>query len=619
MGTKLLTTSQALVNFLKNQFVERDGVERRFFAGCAGIFGHGIVAGLGQALQQTPDFPYFQGRNEQAIVHMAVGYAKMRDRLGAFACTASIGPGSTNLVTGAAGATVNRLPVLLLPSDIFARRTASPHLQAMESEHTLDISVNDSLKPVSRYWDRIYRPEQLIAALMHAMRVLTSPADTGAVTLCLPQDVQAEAYAYPEELFAKRVWAIPRTPPDGTMLERAAEWLRHSKTPLIVAGGGCIYSEATGALSEFARSTGIPVAETHAGKGSLHYEHPQSVGTLGVTGALGGNRLARDADLVLGIGTRYTDFTTSSKTAFQHPDVRFINVNVAEVDAHKHNALPLVADARATLEVLSAALAGFSVSSEYSARVAGLRRQWDAEVDGYYHPERGGAITQAEVIGAVNEFSGPRDVVVCASGSLTGDLHKLWRTRDPKGYQMEHGYSTMGYEIAGGLGAKMAAPDREVYVLMGDGCYLMMSSEILTSLQEGIKLTIVLLDNHGFASINRLSHATGSEGFGTEFRSRGEDGQLSGDYLDIDFAASARALGANAVKVDGLEQLRQALAEAKESARTTIIVVEPDPSRAVSNYGSWWDVPMSEVSDRAAVTGAREEYEEMLKKQRYYL
>ena len=619
MGTRLLTASQALVNFLKNQYVERDGVEHRFFAGCAGIFGHGIVAGLGQALHQTPDFPYFQGRNEQAIVHMAVGYAKMRNRLGAFACTSSIGPGSTNLVTGAAGATVNRLPVLLLPSDIFARRTAAPHLQAMESEHTLDISVNDCLKPISRYWDRIYRPEQLIAAVLHAMRVLTSPADTGAVTLCLPQDVQAEAYRYPEELFAKRVWTIPRTPPDRAMLQRAAEWIRRSKTPLIVAGGGCIYSEATEALSEFARSTGIPVAETHAGKGSLDYQHDQSVGTLGVTGAPGGNRLARDADLVVGIGARYTDFTTSSKTAFQHPDVRFININVAEVDAHKHNALPLVADARATLDELSAALSGFRVSDEYAARVAELRQEWDAEVERYYHPKGGGDITQAEVIGAVNSFSGPHDVVVCASGSLTGDLHKLWRTRDPKGYQMEHGYSTMGYEIAGGLGAKMAAPDREVYVLMGDGCYLMMSSEILTSVQEGIKLTIVLLDNHGFASINRLSHATGGEGFGTEFRSRGEDGQLSGDYLSVDYAASARALGANAVKVDGVEQLRQALVEAKQSPRTTLIVVEPDPSQAVRNYDAWWDVPMSEVSERATVAKAREEYEGLVKKQRYYL
>ena len=619
MGTRRLTTSQALVSFLKNQYVERDGVEHRFFAGCSGIFGHGIVAGLGQALHQTPDFPYYQGRNEQAMVHMAVGYAKMRNRLSAFVCTASIGPGSTNMVTGAAGATVNRLPVLLLPSDIFARRMTSPHLQSMESEHTLDISVNDCLKPVSRYWDRIYRPEQLIAALLQAMRVLTSPADTGAVTLCLPQDVQAEAFDYPEELFTKRVWTVPRTPPDVELLRRAVEWVKGSKTPLIVAGGGCIYSESTGILSEFARNTGIPVAETHAGKGSLHYQHDQSVGTLGVTGTASANLLASDADLVIGIGTRYTDFTTSSKTAFQHPDVRFINVNVAEVDAYKHYALPLVADARATVENLTAALSGYRVSDEYRVRVAQLREKWEAEVEQYYHPDSDGMITQAEVIGAVNSFSDPRDVVVCASGSLTGDLHKLWRTRDPKGYQMEHGYSTMGYEIAGGLGAKRAAPDREVYVLMGDGCYLMMSSEILTSIQEKTKLIILLMDNHGFASINRLSQAMGSEGFGTEFRSRGEDGQLSGDYLPIDFAASARALGAHVIKLDRRENLQQALVEAKQALRTTVIVVEPDPSQAVRSYDSWWDVPVSEVSERESVRQARATYEEMVTRQRYYL
>ncbi|RMF84280.1 MAG: 3D-(3,5/4)-trihydroxycyclohexane-1,2-dione acylhydrolase (decyclizing) [Nitrospinota bacterium] len=482
MRTQRYTMAQALIAFLQNQHVERDGREERFFAGCLGIFGHGNVAGIGQALQQNPVFRYYQSRNEQAMVHTAAAFARMHNRLRTFACASSIGPGATNMVTAAAGATINRLPVLLLPGDIFARRNVAPVLQQLEAEHSQDFSVNDCFKPISRYWDRISRPEQLLTALPEAMRVLTSPADTGAVTLALPQDVQTEAFDYPVEFLAKRVWTIPRPRADKVLLQKAVAWIRASKTPLLIAGGGVIYSEATGILVRFAGQTGIPVVETQAGKGALPYTHPQSLGAIGVTGTPGANLVARDADLVIGIGTGYTDFTTASKTAFQHPAVRFININVAEFDAYKQNALPLVADARVTLEELMAAVQGYQVAPEYRARIAQLRQEWEVEVERIYHRHRGPLLSQGEVIGIVNTFSEPRDVVVCAAGSLPGDPHKLWRTRDPKGYHVEYGYSCMGYEIAGGLGVKMAAPDREVYVLVGDGSYLMMAQEIVTAL-----------------------------------------------------------------------------------------------------------------------------------------
>jgi len=611
--------AQAIVESLKNQYVERDGNPQRFFAGCFGIFGHGNVAGMGQALQQNPDFRYYQTRNEQAMVHTAAGFARMSNRLRTFVCTSSIGPGATNMISAAAGATINRLPVLLLPGDIFARRNVAPVLQQLESEHAQDIGVNDCLKPVSRYWDRIYRPEQLITSLPQAMRVLTSPADTGVVTLCLPQDVQAEAFDYPEELFEKRVWQIARPRADAELLSRAAAWIRESKAPLIVAGGGVIYSEATEALGRFAGQTGIPVAETQAGKGALHYQHPQSLGAIGTAGTPGANRTARDADLVIGVGTRYTDITTSSQTAFQNPDVRFININVAEFDAHKQNALPLVADARATLEELAPALEGWRVEADYAALATRLREEWDREVDRIHHLREGALITQGEVIGAVNSFTEPADVVVSAAGTLPGDLHKLWRTRDPKGYHVEFGYSCMGYEVAGGLGVKMADPDREVYVMVGDGSYLMMAEEIVTSIQEGFKLTVVVLDNHGFGSIGGLSEASGSGGFGTRHRYRGEDGQLSGGYLPIDLAGNAASLGAQAIDVHDREGLQDALAEAKRQTQTTVIVVETDPSERIANYESWWDVPVAEVSEMEAVRQARAGYEEASKKERHFL
>jgi 3D-(3,5/4)-trihydroxycyclohexane-1,2-dione acylhydrolase (decyclizing) len=621
MKTVKLTMAQAIIHFLKNQYTERDGIETPFFAGCWGIFGHGNVAGIGQALQQNPDFRYYQTRNEQAMVHTAAGYAKMKNRLQTFACTTSIGPGATNMVTAAAGATINRLPVLLLPGDIFARRNVAPVLQQLEMPYSQDISVNDSFKPISRYWDRINRPEQVVYALPEAMRTLTSQADTGAVTLSLPQDVQTDAFEYPEALFEKRVWIIPRPRPDTNLLSRAVEAIKNSQKPLIIAGGGVIYSEALGYLQKFVDQTGIPVAETQAGKGSLPYDHRLALGAMGVTGTHGANIMAREADLIIGIGTRYSDFTTASKTAFQNPDVRFVNINVAEFDAYKQNALPLVGDAKVTLKELTEALEGFSTSNSYQAQAFNFNREWDAEVSRLYNLEHGPPLpSQGEIIGAVNTFSHPQDVVVCAAGSMPGDLHKLWRTRNPKGYHLEYGYSCMGYEIAGGLGVKMADPDREVYVMIGDGSYLMMSQEIVTSIQEGFKLTIVLINNHGFASIGGLSESIGSGGFGTRYRFRdAESNQLEGETLPVNFAANAKSLGAHVIEANDLASFREALEDAKTQTITTVIVIETDRDQKVPDYVSWWDVPVAETSTLESVKQSRASYEEAAKKERHFL
>jgi len=625
MKTRRMTMAQALIQFLKQQYVERDGREHAFFAGMLGIFGHGNVAGIGQALQQNPDFPYILVRNEQSGVHMAAGFAKASNRLRTFACTSSIGPGATNMITGAALATINRLPVLLLPGDIFARRNVAPVLQQLESPTTQDTGVNDCFKPVSRYWDRIYRPEQLITALPEAMRVLTSPSDCGAVTLALPQDVQAEAYDYPEELFEKRVWLVRRGQSDRVSLERAVAAIRGAERPLIVAGGGVLMSEASQALSEFVTGTGIPVAETQAGKGSLAWDHAQEVGAIGATGTLAANRLANAADLVIGIGTRYSDFTSASMTAFQNPAVKFVNINTAEFDAYKVGAIPVVADARVALEQLNAALKGHAVSAKYAAEIAGLRVEWDAEVDRLFHLKNqdskgGDKPAQSEVIGAMWEAAGEHDVLLSAAGSHPGDLHKLWRTRTPNSYHMEYGYSCMGYEIPGAMGAKLADPSREVYVFLGDGTYLMAPSEIVTSVQEGIKIIIVLVDNHGFASIGSLSRSLGQGGFGTRYRARNEaTKQLDGDELKVDFVANARSLGAHALKAGTLDELRIALKEAKTLDRTTVIVVETDISTGVPGYESWWDVAVAEVSELESVREARAHYEEARKRERHYL
>ena len=613
------TMAQALVEFLRRQQVERDGNRHAFFGGMLGIFGHGNVAGVGQALMQTPEFPYTLARNEQAAVHMATGYAKASNRMRALACTSSIGPGATNMVTGAALATINRLPVLLLPGDIFASRQVAPVLQQLESPWSQDVSVNDCFKPVSRYWDRINRPEQLIAALAEAMRVLTSPSDCGAVTLALPQDVQAEAYDYPAELFEPRVWLIRRPQPDRVSVERAAAAIRASRRPLIVAGGGLLMSEASIALSEFVARTGIPVSETQAGKGSLAWNHPQEMGAVGATGTLAANRLAREADLILGIGTRYSDFTTASMTAFQNPDVRFVNLNTAEFDACKVSAIPLVADAREGLRELGWALEGHRVPDGYAAECAELKTIWDQEADRQLHLCNPGKPAQSEVIGALWEAMGPRDMLVSAAGSHPGDLHKLWRTRTPHGYHMEYGYSCMGYEIPGAIGAKMADASREVYAFIGDGTYLMMPSEIVTAVQEAIKIVIVLVDNCGFASIGSLSRSLGTQGFGTRYRHRGAGGQLDGEPLHVDFAANAQSLGAHAVRTSNLGEFRQALEEAKSSDRVTVVVVETDPTVGVPGYESWWNVPVAEVSEVAGVREAREHYEKARASTRCYL
>ena len=605
-----LTVAQALIRFLAAQHTERDGEQRRLIAGCFAIFGHGNVAGIGQALlQDAEDMPFHHGRNEQAMVHAAAGYARQCNRLSTLACTSSIGPGATNMVTGAALATINRLPVLLLPGDVFATRAAGTVLQELEDPRSYDVSVNDAFKPVSRYWDRIERPEQLAPAMLAAMRVLTDPVETGAVTLALPQDVQAEAADWPEELFERRVWRIRRPLPEPEPLARAAELLRDARNPLIVSGGGTIYAEATEALRELAEATGIPVAETQAGKGSLSYDHPCSVGAIGATGTTAANALAREADVVLGVGTRWSDFTTASRSLFG-AETAFVNLNVAPVDAFKHAGLPLVADARAGLEALAELLEG----THFDTRARELAAEWDATVERAYRLGHTPKPAQSEVIGAVNRVSEPTDVIVCAAGSMPGDLHKLWRTRDPKGYHVEYGYSCMGYEIAGGLGVKMAAPEREVIVMVGDGSYLMMASELVTAVAEGHKLTIVLVQNHGYQSIGALSESVGSQRYGTRYRYAGTD-----ETLPVDLAANAQSLGADVIRAATVEALESALRTARASERTTVVHVETDPLVGAPGSEAWWDVPVAETSELDTTRTARAEYEREKAMQHAYL
>ena len=605
-----LTVAQALVRFLTVQYAERDGVSRRFFAGCFGIFGHGNIAGLGAALLEAgDDLRYYQARNEQAMVHTAAGYARARHRLETFACTSSVGPGATNMVTGAALATVNRLPVLLLPGDVFATRPASPVLQELEDPRSADVSVNDCFRPVSRYFDRIWRPEQLPAALLRAMRVLTDPAETGAVTLALPQDTATEAYDWPDELLRRRVWHVPRPRPEPELLREAAAAIRACKRPLLVAGGGVRYSEATAALASFATQTGIPVAETQAGKGSLDFGQPGAVGAIGATGTTAANALAAEADLVIGVGTRWSDFTTSSSSAFGAA-ARFINLNIAGFDAAKQSAIPLVADARAGLDELADAISGWQTDGAYQALAASLTADWNAEVDRAYHLGHGPRPAQSEVIGAVNEACEPGDVVVCAAGSMPGDLHKLWRPRGADGYHVEYGYSCMGYEIAGGLGVKMATPDAEVFVMVGDGSYLMLSADLVTAVQERIKLIVVLVQNQGFQSIGALSETVGTDRFGTWYRYRGQDsGRLDGDVLPVDLAANAESLGARVLRAGSVQDLRDALKFARQSATTTVIYIETDPLVAAPDSAGWWDVPVAQTAELQSIKMARERYE----------
>ena len=619
-----LTVAQALVRFLAAQEIERDGERHRFFAGCFGIFGHGNLAGLGQALQQHEDlFPFHQARNEQAMVHLAAGYARQRNRLGAYACTTSVGPGATNMVTGAALATINRLPVLLLPGDTFATRAPHPVLQQLEAPHDATLSVNDCFKPVSRFFDRVDRPEQLVSAALEAMRVLTDPAETGAVTLALPEDVQTEAVDVPEAFLAPRVWTVYRRPPAPDALDRAARLVRAARRPLIVAGGGVIYAEATGALAALADATGIPVAETQAGRGALRSDHPSSLGAIGATGTAAANRLAREADLVIGVGTRWSDFTTASKSAFQDPGVRFVNINVAGFDAAKQSALAVEADARLALEELQDALAGHRVDPAWEQRATEEAEAWAAEVRRLVTAGHEPLPSQAEVIGAVNDAAGETGVVVCAAGSMPGDLHKLWRARDPKGYHVEYGYSCMGYEIPGGMGVKLAAPEREVFVMIGDGSYLMLPGELPTAVAEGIKLVIVLVQNHGYASIGALSRSVGSAGFGTLYHGRANGAvptdERPAEPLPIDLAANAESLGARVLRARTIADVREALAEARAASGPVVVHVEVDRYEGVPSYDSWWDVPVAEVAADESVREARAEYERARRSQRQYV
>lgn len=618
--TERFTVGQAVVRFLGAQRVERDGNTQPFFGGAIGIFGHGNVAGVGQALlQYRKDFRLYQARNEQGMVHMATGYAKMRNRLGALACSTSIGPGATNMVTGAATATVNRLPVLCLRSDIFASRRTGPVLQQVESPGSWDSSVNDAFKAVSKYWDRINRPDQLPTALLEAMRTLTSPADTGAVTLALPQDVQAEAWDFPTLLFRQRTWLIPRARGDRTALARAAQLIAGAARPVIIAGGGVIYSEATTQLPDFAAKTGIPVGVTQAGKASLPYDHPQMVNALGASGSAFANALANLADLIIGIGTRYTDFTTASNTLFTNPDVQFVNINITELDAHKEAGLPLVADARETLTELTDLLQGHHVSADYAAEVNKAADDWRAEVDRIIEVQDGPTLSQAEAIGIVNSIAGPRDVVVNAAGSIPGDLHRLWRPGDPKGYDLEYGNSCMGYEVAGAVGAKMADPSRNIWCFIGDGTFLLASQEIMTAVQEGLKITVLLVDNYGYGSIAALSETRGSQGFACRFNYRGDDGQFSDHRIDIDLAANAASYGADVFTATTASEFIKALADAANTANTAVIYVKVDAKGRFGGSGAWWDVPVPEVSDLESTQQARKEYDEQRADQRLYL
>ncbi|UFQ15743.1 MULTISPECIES: 3D-(3,5/4)-trihydroxycyclohexane-1,2-dione acylhydrolase (decyclizing) [Streptomyces] len=619
-----LTTAQALVRFLSRQYTERDGVRQRLIGATWGIFGHGNVAGIGQALvEYADDMPFHQGRNEQAMVHAAVGYARQCGRLATHAVTTSIGPGATNLVTGAALATVNRLPVLLLPGDIFAARPADPVLQQLEVPYAGDVSVNDCLRPVSKYFDRVTRPEALIPAALAAMRVLTDPADTGAVTLALPQDVQAEAHDWPEEFFAERVWVVRRTAPDPLELAAAVAAVREARRPLVIAGGGVHHSAAEDALKEFADATGIPVASTQAGKGSLRFDHPADVGGIGHTGTATANELARAADLVIGVGTRYSDFTTASGTLFEQPGVRFLNLNVTPFDAHKMAGTTLVADARAGLEALTRELRGHRVEPAYCEEYRGDKARWEQRVDAaYLADEPDVRPTQAQVLGALDAVVTEEDVVINAAGSLPGDLHKLWRTRSARQYHVEYGYSCMGYEIPASIGVALAAPGRPVWALVGDGTYLMNPTEIVTAVQENVPIKVVVLQNHGYASIGGLSQSVGGERFGTDYRFRAADGSYSQGPLPVDLAANAASLGMRVLRAKTVRDLREALREARGADRPTCVYVETETADTVSGpppAQAWWDVPVAETATRASAVKAREEYDRHVAARRRHL
>ncbi|QPR38459.1 3D-(3,5/4)-trihydroxycyclohexane-1,2-dione acylhydrolase (decyclizing) [Brevibacterium casei] len=627
-----MTVAQALMTFLTRQYTVDGDTRVRTIAGTFGIFGHGNVAGIGQALRQLHHdepgaMPYHQARNEQAMVHQSVGYARMNRRLSTFASAASVGPGAANMLTGAALATSNRMPALLLPSDTFATRVADPVLQQLEHPHDTSLQVTDAFRPLSRFFDRVDRPEQLFSIALAAMRVLTDPAETGAVTIALPEDVQAETIEVPGEFLTERDWHLRRPLPETGPLERAVAAIRESRTPLIVAGGGVLYSHAEDELRAFAEATGIPVATTQAGGGVLDWDHPLNLGGIGATGSTAANRIAADTDLVIGIGTRYSDFTTASRTVFQNPEVRFVNLNVAAFDAFKHGSrLPLVADAREGIRGLHEHLGEFRVSEDLSARVDRERTDWIAVVDEATAPTDAALPGQAEVIGAVNTAAGPRDVVIQAAGSLPGDLQKLWRTNDPLGYHVEYAFSCMGYEIAGGLGVRRAidaaGEDREAIVMVGDGSYLMLHTELVTAVAEGLKLIVVLIQNHGFASIGHLSETVGAPRFGTWYRKYDAEASdfRTDEVLPVDLAANARSYGIDVVEIDpgpdASTRLAEAVAGAKEPETSTLIHIHSDPLVYAPDGEGWWDVPVAEVSTMGDTQAARDEYEIAVKKQR---
>jgi len=617
-----LTMAQALLKFLDQQYVERDGIEHKFVKGVVGIFGHGNVTGLGEALEFTDtDLMYVQGHNEQGMVHAATAYAKQKNRLEIFACTSSIGPGALNMVTGAATATVNRIPVLLLPGDTFACRQPDPVLQQIEVPHDYTISANDCFKPVSKYWDRISRPEQLMSAMFHAMRVLTDPVETGAVTICLPQDVQAEAYDYPVTFFEKRVHSIDRRSLSARALQTAIEKMSAAKKPFIIAGGGVHYADACCELTDFAKTFGIPVAETQAGKSAISWKEPMSVGGIGVTGTLVANRLAKEADLVLVVGSRLSDFTTASKTQFQNPDLQLLHLNVNTMDGSKMDGLLLQADAKQGLLEMKQALLKkhYQTSEAYQQTIQQLRTEWQHEVDRLYALTIPNENSQTHVLGLINEFIRDEDIIVCAAGSLPGDLHRLWRNAKPKTYHMEYGFSCMGYEVAGGLGVKMANPDAEVYVIVGDGSFLMLHSELLTSIQEGYKINVIVLNNQGYQCIKQLQKANGSNGFGNEFRLRNKQTQcLDGNLLMVNFAKYAESLGAMTYFAEDAPQFKNALKLAKQETVSTLIEIRVHADTMSKGYESWWRVPVAEISESEAVASAHQAMQDQLKLAKAY-
>lgn len=607
MSTIRLTMAQALLKFLDNQYVEIDGQESKFVQGVMGIFGHGNVTGIGQALEQEQNgLPFIQGKNEQGMVHTAAAFAKQKNRLQIYACTTSIGPGALNMVTAAATATVNRIPVLLLPGDIFASRQPDPVLQQVEHPGDYTISANDAFRPISKYWDRINRPEQLMAAALNAMRVLTDPVETGAVTLCLPQDVQAEAYDYPTSFFQKRIHYIERRELTESTKARAVELILRKQKPLLVVGGGVHYSLATQDVIAFAEAFQIPLVETQAGKSAIPWDHPLNLGAIGVTGSLAANLAAKEADLIIGVGTRFSDFTTASKDAFQHEQVEFLAINVSPIDALKLNAVAVLADVKKALNSLQLELAQREYQSGYeSQQIQALRQEWEEEVDRLYSEDHPEGLSQTRVLGEINRFLADEDIIVCAAGSLPGDLHRLWRSKLPKTYHMEYGFSCMGYEVAGALGIKLANPDQEVYALVGDGSFMMLHSELLTSIQEEKKINVLLFDNHGFQCIHNLQRENGSEGFGNEFRKRSsQTGGLNGDFLPIDFAAYAGALGAKTYRVNNLEELQAALQAAKKETVSTLIDMKVLAGTNTHGYETWWHVGVAEVSTSEKVQTA---------------